>query len=231
VKTYAPEQDMTKDCDDDVRDQFRIPSWSWASVDGSVAYDFYYVAEGWQYTPLLLNCVKVESVSCQTTLPTDDTSAVTSGHAVLTGNLVPVELAVVLERPGGYERAFVRTKDLQCASLSLDRRMVVSILPGDRHLRCWTEGRCQNRCCKWKGGDFPLYALELFCWAASSDWPYIFEGEGYQLGMESWYLVVRQLPTVERVFERIGIGCWPAHSSPLYCPLFSDAKTATIKII
>ncbi|KAJ4208907.1 hypothetical protein NW759_013508 [Fusarium solani] len=69
-----------------------IPSWSWASVDRPITYNFDEPLRYSQYTLILSNCVKVERLSCQTEPPCDETSAVISGKAVLTASMIPAKL-------------------------------------------------------------------------------------------------------------------------------------------
>ncbi|UKZ83204.1 hypothetical protein TrVFT333_011009 [Trichoderma virens FT-333] len=214
-------------------ENFGIPSWSWASVNAPVTYTFDKPIEIWKYQPYLIECVKVESVSCQRELANEETSNVMSGEAVLTGLVSRVELAVTLGSEGNSE-AYVRSSNLHAYKVELDRPRSLTVFSEDRQGACWREGKCQNGndCCKWMmdGHDEKLICLVLFSWTAPVSKKHD-NGDPYpNMGPETWFLVLKQSRSVEGAFERIGIGRY-YHNMSKKCMLFADEESATVKIV
>lgn len=245
VETPEPEQVIeARKGKDDTRKSINegeksgIPSWSWASVDAPVTFRFDKPLDVWKYQPNLIDCVKVESASCQRELVHDETSAVTSGQAVLTGLASPVELAVRLGSEG-KPQAFVRSANLDAVKVTLDQPRSLTVLPGNQQEACWEKGECQHGggCCNWrtnkgeisKGQDDGLICLVLFSWIAptgnNED-----GGKWAEMGPETWFLVLKPSNSVEGAFERIGIGSYFDRVG-VHCKLFADSESATVKIV
>ena len=234
--------------------QLRNPTWSWASVDGAVDYSFSEPAETWKYEPWLCDCIQVQSVSCLRELSDDETSAVISGRAILTGSRVPVELAVVdlhisawigNEKLNRFVRrsevlgeesnwaAFVRPQSLRSYGVFLDRPRNPTSSVGHAQAACWTSGRCQDDCCVWgkhHNGTQEreeVYCFQLFSWQSSN-------GKGGRIGPETWFLVLTPSATIAGAFERIGIGwdIWnPGDPGKDRCVLFKEAERVTIEVV
>ncbi|KAH8786754.1 heterokaryon incompatibility protein-domain-containing protein, partial [Hyaloscypha sp. PMI_1271] len=72
--------------------RYIAPSWSWASVDGSIRYQFQEPLFSWKHDPVeTLNC-SVEEVICKSMTESDQTSPVVEGYAIMSGPIIPVEL-------------------------------------------------------------------------------------------------------------------------------------------
>ncbi|KAK0766312.1 hypothetical protein N5P37_000033 [Trichoderma harzianum] len=188
--------------------------WSWASVNAPVTYKFDEPVDIWKHTPHLIECVKVESVTCLREVANDETSSVVSGEAILTGLVSRVKLAVMLDS-GGMARAYVRSANLRSYKVKLDRPRSLTIFSRERQRDCWMKGACQHGddCCKWtmEEHDEKLICLVLFTWTAP-------------------FLLLKPSTSVDGAFERIGIG-HHAYWESEKCQLFEDEEFATVKIV
>lgn len=239
---------------------YRAPSWSWASVDGSIRYEFRKIVSIWKYKPRQKADCTVNEVTCQNTLPSDPTGPVIAAHAVLTGLLASVELAVLDEALSGIwqsdvqrdavmtlaskQRSLVRSENLWSLEVFLDHPRETNLRAGDAQSDCWMLGRCGKQCCVWgsrnpvdqgKGGKALFYCFRLFTWTATGN----FDDSGRPRLMppEMWYLVLRRSLTTEGTFERIGVGVWKARSDRRSwgqgddCPLFDGCEFVSINIV
>ncbi|KAL7805928.1 HET domain-containing protein [Trichoderma gracile] len=204
----------------------RIPSWSWASVEAPVKFEFDRPLETWKYTPNLIDLVKLESASCDRELKHDETSAVTSGEAVLTGLTSSVQLKAAhgSQRDGN---AIVQSANSFSAEITLDQPGTLSSLSSSCRMPSCEEENCQHE--RGKAQDEGLLCLALFSWIAFT-WKYDADGKMRKMGPNTWFLVLKPSTSVPGAYERIGIG---SHSSGTgeRCELFEDGKTATVKIV
>ncbi|KAF4991915.1 hypothetical protein FDECE_13857 [Fusarium decemcellulare] len=155
-----------------------IPSWSWASVDGPISYDVDDPLKSWKYAPRLLHCVEIETVSCQREFEDDETSAVISGQAVLTGSRVPVKLSKGPIIAGG-STVFVRSENSNSVEVTLDG----------------LKGVTTNE----------LYCFRLFSWEAFTG-RFNSDGSPMNMGPETWFLILRPSISTRGAFERVGAG-------------------------
>jgi hypothetical protein len=230
---------------------YRAPSWSWASTDEPVQFGFWKSVRYWEFSTQKKDNCTIKKVVCQNLLADDTTGPVTAAHMVLTGPLVPVELAVLncafvsddrtghktIVRGPNVCTALVRAKNLRGTEVFLDAVLEPSFPDGDPNLGCWEQRECIDKCCIWKDqqdqvpqphleiNKNPVYCFRLFTWRSTED----------HIRMEIWFLVLRKSSNVEDVYERIGIGKWTNTYNdewdPVECPLFEESKKATVKII
>ncbi|KAL6863563.1 HET domain-containing protein [Trichoderma novae-zelandiae] len=221
IKMDAEEREETKE---DAK--FRIPSWSWASVEAPVKFEFDRPLDLWKYKPTLIDLVKIESASCERELEHDETSAVTSGEVVLTGLASSVELAVV-RKSEGEEKAFVESANSFSVEVTLDQPETIASLSSD----CQSDGCDEANCPHGESGgqDQGLLCLVLFSWIASTG-SYDSRGKMRKMGPDTWFLVLKPSTSVLGAYERIGIGS-PSSRSGERCKLFEDGEMVTVKIV
>ncbi|RFU82063.1 heterokaryon incompatibility [Trichoderma arundinaceum] len=219
-------------------EKFRIPSWSWAAVDVPVSYSFDKELDLWKYKPKLIDCVKVESVSCQRELIHDETSTVISGKAVMTGLASPMELAVIIGSEG-RPKSVVRSTNLHAVEVTLDQQKGLTHRPGDAQEDCWKANECQrgDNCCKWKtdrgnaikGQDDELLGLVLFSWIAPTS-KTDFSGKMRTMGPDTWFLVLKPSSSSPGAYERIGIGMCSGYNGER-AKLFREAVSVTVEVV
>ena len=237
---------------------YLAPSWSWASINGSVLYDFRIAIDEWENKPTVKMDCALDDVVCEAKLPSDPTGALKGAHTILTGPLVPVELMTLdeslsedwkakyeseLYNPEGKRKTLVRAKNLASMEVYLDREPAQEFFlkKDDIQADCWIEGWCERQCCAWDNSRSDtektmFYCLKLFSWTA-------FYEEGQVVPSESWFLVLRKSQLIEGAYERVGIGArnpgyenrarygWiETGEDPDYCPIFVDSKISTVKI-
>jgi hypothetical protein len=230
---------------------YRAPSWSWASTDEPVRFGFWKSVRYWDFPTQKEDDCTIDEVVCQNLLADDTTGPVTSAHLVLTGPLVPVELAVLnctfmsdggtgqktIVRGPNLSTALVRAQNLRATEVFLDAVLEPSFPEGDPKLVCWEQRECTNSCCIWKDqrdevpkphlelNESPVYCFRLFTWRSTEDY----------LRMEIWFLVLRKSSTEEDVYERIGIGKWTNNRDDEWdsvdCPIFEESENFTVQII
>lgn len=214
--------------------QYRAPSWSWASVDRPVRYDFWNSVVSWKYPPKKTVDCTIDEVVCQNLLPDDPTGPVSVAHAVLTGPLVPVELEILethldrdLYEPNRHVQVY------------LDDPPQATVRQEDAHTGCREPGECRIRCYVRKYHGLPdgnknlLYCFRLFTWTACT-WKRSRDNslKLATMGPEIWFLLLRKSPVIKDAFERIGVGTWGSEDWRRgQCPLFEGSKSVTIKII
>lgn len=198
--------------------QYHAPSWSWASVDQSVRYEFWKSISTWKYKPYLRQACTVEEVTCQNVLVDDPTSKVTAAKAVLTGPLIPVKIvsADEADEDGTWNRRdmLVQTETGQRTPVYLDT---------PRSLESLTD-HTANISCTMRGKREAVYCFKLFSFIA--DVGRI--GGEYLMGPETWYLVLKNSSREKGAFERIGVGILELRSR---CQLFESSKPVTITVV
>lgn len=70
--------------------QYRAPTWSWASLDGPVRWEYRRHFDGCGYT--MAYHASIDAVVCQPVSDAELTGRLKSAYAFLTGPLVPVQL-------------------------------------------------------------------------------------------------------------------------------------------
>ncbi|RKK75282.1 hypothetical protein BFJ69_g7872 [Fusarium oxysporum] len=214
-------------------DPWRAPSWSWASVDGPVRYEFDRVLSTWKYKPVQDVACSVDEVTCNTLMPSDPTGPITAAHAILTGPVAAVEL-VTLDEPlstawrrrkgqGSFVDSscgtvsLVRGKNLHSLQVFLDRPRNADLGTQGSVPDCWVEGNCLCQGCVFgptilddpsvngEGGT-RVHVLKLFTWTASGGVDD--SGAPKKMHPETWFLLLRQIATRDKTLERIGIGIW-----------------------
>ncbi|KAH8654358.1 heterokaryon incompatibility protein-domain-containing protein [Ilyonectria robusta] len=246
-------------------DPWRAPSWSWASVDGSVRYGFDRVMSTWKYKPIQTMASNVDEVVCNTLMPSDPAGPITAAHAILTGPVAAVELVTLDETSSADWRkrhqqgsfsdsscdtvSLVRAEDLCSLQVFLDRPRNVDLRTQDFGSDCWVNGRCMCEGCFFHPTrlndpqilgeeEKRVYCLKLFTWTASGGVDN--SGGLKKMPPETWFLLLRRLPTGGEILERIGVGIWESrfdrrkrgkHSKEEECPLFIGCDVATVKIV
>jgi hypothetical protein len=168
----------------------------------------------WKYDPELLQDCKIGAVVSVPVVASDHTGPVLSACAQITAPLVPV-------CSGG----------LQQASVSLGR-------PND-FPHCEErddQDPCRRQCC-WNGEgndelqlfNAPYYILRLFIYVG-------FARCAKVMGLEIWFLVLKDSSVVKGAYKRVGVGTWNRgpgewNRGEEYCPLFQGCKTRSIKIV
>ncbi|KAH7110729.1 heterokaryon incompatibility protein-domain-containing protein [Dactylonectria macrodidyma] len=152
--------------------KWRAPTWSWASNDAPVEYVSHRVYTQWKYKPTMARSrTKVDEISCEPVLMGDITGQLKTGHACLTGPLVPVELVRLDDRLSNRKQpifktqnplltegdtlqdvpfpvALVRGKNLLSYQVSLDTPDAANLLGhADKSAQCWMESACKKGCC------------------------------------------------------------------------------------
>lgn len=251
VVSFGPESQSAQ--------HYRAPSWSWASVDGSVRYEFWKRVSTWKYTPRQEADCAIDEVICRNSLSSDPTSPVIAAHAVLTGLLAPVELTVLDEALSevwqfdvqwdavtplaSKQRSLVRPENLWSLEVFLDHPRETSLRVGDEQSDCWMQGRCGKQCCRWgsqtsagclEREEALFYCFRLFTWRATGNFDD--SGKPRIIPPEVWYLVLQKSSTTECAFERVGIGVWSSRFDRRLwgrddCPLFDGCESVTIKIV
>jgi hypothetical protein len=238
---------------------YTAPSWSWASVESSVRYDFWRGVSTWKYKPVQETNCTVDKVIVQSVLSSDLTGPVISAHATLTGQLAQVELAVLDENlseiwlsKGENEvgisissgrRSLVRSVDLCTAEVFLDYSKKANLTSRNEQSNCWIQGKCENQCCRWGTQSLTnhsspeaslFYALKLFTWTAAGNFDDA--GNRRKIPPETWYLLLQNSSTSHGAFERVGIGLWSSRikrpeEQTNTCSLFHQSELTTIKIV
>ncbi|KAI1655701.1 HET-domain-containing protein [Daldinia decipiens] len=200
VAAFKPRSKLSADEESDVVDQGHfLPSWSWASCEGTISYDDY-------ISPLLLcrglgSGIRVADkcfIKGIEGIAEDGTPTTKGGRISLEGALIPVELAIFGEciHPGGaftptreadvwpfplgYPRndipaisAFIRPRTLCSARVYLDEPADSTMSRDDAQASCWTEGRCKEHCCSWSEDQdstkIRYYCFRLYSWIMNND--------------------------------------------------------------
>jgi hypothetical protein len=217
--------------------RYRAPTWSWASIDGPVEYNYRKSVSKWSNSsrPTMVHHVSIDEVTCNLALPSDSTGPVTAGYAILTGPLVPVELVVLdkdlasewdswnatkvghdwtWKRPA--EVSLIRAQNARSYHVTLDFQMDPSLRKGDARSNCWIRRRCTDGCCPQHLGKPSEVRLEgnrvrYYCLRLFTWEDHRRQWRGGRLvriAPESWYLVLQKSQAAEDAYERIGIGVW-----------------------
>ncbi|KAK3298672.1 heterokaryon incompatibility protein-domain-containing protein [Chaetomium fimeti] len=185
---------------------YSAPSWSWASVDGPVRFQYSEAAYSRDPTAIRRIDCTADDVRCETIVPSDHTGPLKAAYTVLTGPLVTAEL--VDHPPTPYytgtgfpgeipaHRLYVHGLQLYSAEVALDQ-------PRDVFK------------------DQAFFFFRLFTWKTQN---------GKRVMNKAWFLVLKRSSRDEAAFERIGVGVWldPRESD---LPSFDGAKPTSIKIV
>ncbi|MCJ1357631.1 MAG: hypothetical protein MMC33_007627 [Icmadophila ericetorum] len=213
--------------------KYRGPTWSWVSIDGPVRYSqIPAFAEEESH-------LAISESRCSPASPWNPLGPVTSGHLILSGLLVPVQLAITDEKPPvGYygaittewrgQAVFVRARNLVPYQISLDLPSVINLKREDPTYQCWINRHEVEKCPHPTDCDFEETEKVFYCLKVASFYfpprPPIIQ-----------YLVLTKSSTdPEQAYERVGIGAWGKWwPPPLDFHLFdgADVTTTTIKII
>lgn len=242
----------------DLEEKRIFPSWSWASCDEVINYDFVDPILQWKYTPKAGGqCILRDA---QGTLGKQTCNG-EAGRISLEGAFVPVKLAVLAQHvpstnglfehvttaagePRSETAAFVRTRSLRAVSVSLDRLTAPTMREDDDRAACWVNGQCKEHCCSWGsdeggGGDEQggrYYCFRLFSWVGQKGYRDCdFDGKRRRrtMGPDTWFLLLRPSVRVRGAFERVGAGVasdW-FYSEDRRCPLFDAAETKVIDVV
>jgi hypothetical protein len=235
---------------------YRAPSWSWGSVNGSVRHKFI-ERPRWKYTPALYYDCSIDEVACHSLLHSDPTGRLTAAHAILTGELVIVELVVLdeelsqswgpasfLNRLATDRKSLVRAENLWSFEIFLDIPRETCLRNGNVQSKCWIQGQCKTKCCLWDRGGVDGSPLqkdkELFYCFRLCSWrrPNSEASRDGHMQPILCFLVLRRSPRDVDAFERIGIGFWTSpndHTIPAErrysFALFENCEKKTIKIV
>lgn len=222
---------------DDTNRSYVAPSWSWASVEGTILFDNKCYQDRWARHDPSIDCL-IDDAYCEHVLPDDPTGHVAAAHAMLTGPVVSVELAALsdtlvrTEKRKDYwktedvkPKTFVRSVGLHPVEVSLDRPLVPILYQGDYQAKCWQEGKCIFGCCErqQKSPETDLKCLQLFSCNVTPE-----KNTSYR-HHEIWFLLLKKLPQQAGKFERIGVGrCRRERGDAV---LFDEAENATVIIV
>jgi hypothetical protein len=237
-----------------IRASYLAPTWSWASVNKAVRYDYFLEREGSREPSVAIYCT-VEDVICEATLASDPTGPLKDAYAIVTGRIVCVELVVIDEsltklwhsdsyRPWVRDdltqpKVLVRAHNLWSVEIFLDRprepSTVRTVVETDDDSECWIRGACNKPSCCWKAEtsgiayDTQLYCLKLF--ECDEDTYY----NHHSKGEDEWFLVLQKSVDIEDAYERIGVGVWNSHCDLRVKEdtslLFREYEYDTIKLI
>ena len=233
---------------------YLAPTWSWASVNKAVRYD-YFLDRGFREPYITIFCT-VEDVSCEAVLASDPTGSLKDAYAIITGRIVCVELVVLdgsltrLWHSSSYRpwvgkdltqpKVLVRAQNLWSVEIFLDRprepSTVRTVVYTDDDSECWIRGACNKPNCCWKAEtsgiayDTRLYCLKLF----ASDEEDVYYNHRSK-GVDEWFLVLQKSVEIEDAYERVGVGVWNSHCDRRVKEdtslLFGEYEFDTIKII
>ncbi|KAI1378084.1 heterokaryon incompatibility protein-domain-containing protein [Hypoxylon crocopeplum] len=217
----------------DTVDQDRLfPSWSWASCDKPIRYDFTYPLVHWDPAPLVVDQCLFRGVEA---MPGK------GSRLRLEGKLVPVEMVSYGDHLTRFDVLVFDTDEAEKGLLAneialhgelpmgskvdvyFDRSTDPAIsLFGDQAY-CWVKSKSGERRSQARGPDDTesgYYCFRLFSWSS----PTLAE-------CVTWFLVLRSSRHVERAFERIGVGVWDDHQHTSFCPLFETTETGVVDIV
>lgn len=183
-----------------------FPSWSWASVDQPITYDFDKTLSTWKYSPFLTNCIKVDGISYERDLRDGEFATVCDGRAVLTGNMVDVVLDTGPQHRHQPQVRVRRPYNGCVVEIFLDRHG--SMRRGD------------DLCC------FRLFSWEAFTGRVDYDGNIL---KAVKMGPESWFLALRRLAGAEELFERVGLGSY--EGGGVNKDLFADCSIDSVNIV
>lgn len=221
---------------DVVTDKCGFPSWSWASCDEEISYDFGKPLKAWKHTAEAeYQCIvrDTEGILGKQMWQGD------VGRIRLEGAFVPAELAVFAKhsprRTESFEHlatprtpvfsessppkypsratAYVRSESLRAVRVFLDKHMGPTMRKRDARAACWMKGECEEHCCSWDAGKEEeagrYYCFRLFSWVGyTGRFTYAEDGTRSQdiMGPEAWFLLLRPSLRIKGAFERIGVG-------------------------
>ncbi|RYP05857.1 hypothetical protein DL765_009708 [Monosporascus sp. GIB2] len=217
--------------------QYCAPTWSWASIDGPISYLYL------QRVSRPSHAIKVAmkeharlfEVSFTYSDPSNPFGPITSGHALLSGPIIPVQLAVLHEHlksfwydrdgfrksvrfnppaiPRSETPCLVRGSQTHRFEVVLDIEPEPTVTNQSPDVEIWTTSNVYHI----DVSDTPYYCLQLFSWI-----PKKLEGDALfrranpyydppSTPLETWFLLLKR-QTAEfdglETFERLGVGHW-----------------------
>lgn len=207
--------------------EYCAPTWSWASINGPVGYSP--VLDGKLNYEITISECHYNPVSIL-----NPTGSVKSGHLVVTGSLVPLQLVTInrFNSPSGcqitdYWRAqdtLVRCENLLSYQISSDLPRKTNLREGDPCHECWKRGNHEPKeCsdCHFEKSNARFYGLKV-------------AGYNYVARSILFYLILATSPTTSNAYERVGIGCYDlvaVGDVESNFRLFENAEMVTIKIV
>ncbi|EEU34680.1 uncharacterized protein NECHADRAFT_82337 [Fusarium vanettenii 77-13-4] len=214
--------------------RWNVPTWSWASTPGHIAYDSEQARVSWKYTPQATDACQLVEAHCERENAHDEMSAVIQGRLSLRGALVQVELLAEVEStetlgvPHHFEMRI--TRDQGCAdrvawARSSNEKVNRVLLDHQKHQVGLQEGASREPVV---GAAGEYYCFRIFSWVA--DTGKVYGGERQFMGPETWFLVLKKSQRVKGAMERIGIGSAETSDSEP-CPVFEEYEKTTISIV
>lgn len=203
---------------------WNVPTWSWASTPGHIAYQSEAVHTSWKYKPHARDTCQLVEAHCERENVQDEMSAVVQGRLTLRGALVSVELVAELESTRTSDVP-AHTNDRDAWVRSRNRNVNKVLLDHPRHLAEPQRLASEKPSASLKG---EYYCFRIFSWVA--DTRKLRGGERQFMGPQTWFLVLKRSERVVNAMERIGIG---SHTTMglAQCPIFEEYEEATISII
>lgn len=212
---------------------YRAPTWSWASVDTPIKYD-------WQRSFRSHVVIHDDSTFC---VPSDDfhpTGSVTDGEMVIEGLLAPVQL-VTAERSARntsdnliVTSSIVRARSGFRFDITSDVQMGIDMRRGDPGFDCWVEGNCPLSSWEMAGMQCGKCHFELesnpkiWCLKVATQ-------EEYGNEWVSFLVLQRANPIKGLAWERVGMGkIQTARGFETLCSdstLFDGARTERIRVL
>jgi hypothetical protein len=189
--------------------QYQAPSWSWASIDGSVKY----FAEHYQFD--FEQDISISEAACDTS-PLDPTGRVKGGYIICTGRLTAVQLSVRKTNLNGNSSMYTGYNG-HAGHTHKDQMSFVSRIDKIRDYEVLLDEH--TNCKEYREG---FYCLRI---GTTID--------GRADRARIWWLVLKQKGPAESdpcVMERVGIG-YTHTIYTLESELFSGATPRTIKLL
>lgn len=221
--------------------EYCAPSWSWASVNGPVKFRLLEeeagrVTRGASQRPRLVWDTVVENLCCTPVVPTLPHGALKSAFVVLTGDIIPVELAAIhnsddtasleflrdlelrghgIGGVGDWKMpCFARTSDLRTYRILLDVEQPHLMLDrASPQLTCWRESRClgvdrPGTCCAWDpSAGYACLRFASLCQNMSGVEGDKDDSDAF-CGWTIFCLVLRRVSHTANTYERVGLGIW-----------------------
>ncbi|UPK92235.1 hypothetical protein LCI18_003170 [Fusarium solani-melongenae] len=205
---------------------WNVPTWSWASSQGSISGSFQTTTGHWKYKPHATDVCRLVEAHCERENAHDEMSAVTQGCLTLQGALVPVELIAEVEITESPFTIRDPNRDDRVAWVQSKNQNVNEVLLDHPRHRVELKWLVSENSPPWAGGEY--YCFRLFSWVA--DTGKIWGGERQFMGPETCFLVLKRSERVASALERIGIGRHTTMNlNP--CPLFEEYEETIISIV
>lgn len=225
---------------------YRAPTWSWASLEGSITFLIWQEVESWRYPPTFVPAARLVTSYVDLVSSASPFGQVKSAYVELTGPLVRVEVMITPHGRKGQTESKVRAANMRSYKVFLDTAGTVPFVP-DTHAsyQCWMRGTCRRDgfCASvdgLPGCGSNFFCLQLFTWECRSR---KIVSSSSNLGPVSFFLVSKRESSGE--YSRVGIGRalarkdseWATlgdgaqEGSRFQCPLFEAAEEARVRII